>query len=122
MKIKLDENFSPKLAKLFINAGFDTDTVLDEELSGADDAELYEKISKENRCMITLDLDFANIIRFPADSTEGIVVIRPNRPITLELLEYIAGQLIIELRKRSPQGCLWILEPTRLRIRKPAKE
>jgi predicted nuclease of predicted toxin-antitoxin system len=77
VKLKLDENFSPYLAKLFIDAGFDTETVLSENLSGAADDFLFEKIKKENRCIVTLDLDFANILRYPADEMAGIIVIRP---------------------------------------------
>lgn len=76
-KLKLDENFSPQLAALFTNAGFDTKTVLDEKLSGATDDLLFEKIKAEQRCIVTLDLDFANIIRYPTTGTAGIVVIRP---------------------------------------------
>lgn len=91
-------------------------------MSGAADNTLFEKVIAEQRCLVTLDLDFANIIRFPTDETAGIIVIRPNRPITLAILESFTYQLIAELSNKSPAGCLWILEETRLRIRRAEKD
>lgn len=118
-KLKLDENFSPSLAALLIEAGHDTETVLDEKLSGEPDDIIYKQSLNEGRCIVTLDLDFSDIIRFPAENTPGIIVIRPNRPITLEVLKSMAFQVIEALRQNSPENCLWIIEPGRLRIRKP---
>ncbi len=119
LKLKLDENFSPQLSSLFESAGFDTETVLSEQLSGASDDVLFEKIKAEKRCMVTLDLDFANILRYPTNGTAGIIIIRPYRPITLEVMELFSRQLIAELQNSNPENCLWILESNRLRIRRP---
>lgn len=117
LKLKLDENFSHSLTQLFLDAGFDTHSVLDENLSGATDDFLFQKIKEEERCMVTFDLDFSNIIRYPTKNMEGIVVIRPNRPISLEVMENFSRQLILELADKSPKNCLWVLEENRLRIR-----
>jgi predicted nuclease of predicted toxin-antitoxin system len=84
IKLKLDENFSPNTATIFKNAGFDTHTVIDENLSGADDTLIYAQCLSENRCLITFDTDFCDILRFPSETTEGIIVIRPKRLIALQ--------------------------------------
>ncbi len=117
--LKLDENFSPYLAEIFIQAGHDTETVLGENLSGEPDEVISEQCLSEKRCLVTLDLDFANIIRFPADNTPGIIVIRPNRPITLEVMRSMSEKLVVALEQNDPTGCLWILEPDKLRMRRP---
>ena len=117
--LKLDENFSPNVAVLFEVADFDVHTVRDEDLSGADDTIIYRQCLAENRCLITFDTDFCNILRFPPDATAGIIVIRPNRPISLSVVKTLALQIIELLNKQNPEHCLWILEPDRLRIRRP---
>lgn len=122
LRFKLDENFSHHLAKRFEEAGYDVETILDEQMSGAPDDNLFQTVIAEQRCLVTLDLDFANIIRYPTDGTAGIVVIRPNRPITLAVLESFTKQLLAEVAHQNPANCLWILEERKLRIRRPEKD
>jgi predicted nuclease of predicted toxin-antitoxin system len=119
MRIKLDENFSTALVELLRKNGFYAESVLEERLSGAADEDLYAKCQEEERCLITLDLDFSNIVRFPAEGTEGIIVIRPNRPATLDVMASMIELFLKALENQDPANCLWILEPHQLRIRKP---
>lgn len=116
---KLDENFSPALAELLAGRGHDAESVLAEKLSGIPDADLYQVCIAENRCLITLDLDFADIIRFPADTTAGIIVVRPHQPITFDVMKRMIELLVKALETTSPESSLWILEPHQLRMRKP---
>ena len=120
MKFKLDENFGTRTYSLFESAGHDVKTVRQEGMQGVSDQELYEKCRAEARCLVTLDLDFADVIRFPPDQSEGIVVLRlPNIP-SLFLLEKLVGQLLQTLDQ--PMGAsalkrkLWIVELGRIRI------
>lgn len=76
MKFKLDENFGAGTIHLFEKAGHDVHTVLQESLQGASDRNLYKVCGKEQRCLVTLDLDFFDVTRFPPDQIEGIAVIR----------------------------------------------
>ena len=121
-KLKLDENFSPNLTILFRNRGFDTHSVLDENLSGEPDTVIYLECLTENRCLITFDTDFCNILRFPADNTAGIIVIRPHRNIVLSDIRLFALQIIEILEERDPTNCLWVLDSNKLRIRYPKKD
>jgi hypothetical protein len=76
----------------------------------------------EHRILITLDMDFANPLRFPPESTAGIIVLRPPRP----LMSLILSSLLSALDRVSLQfaeGSLWIVEPTNIRIyESPGKE
>jgi predicted nuclease of predicted toxin-antitoxin system len=117
--LKLDENFGPNLTFIFRDAGFDTHSVLDENLSGEPDTVIYRQCLAENRCLITFDTDFCNILRFPADNTAGIIVIRPNRRITLSDVQHFAHVIIELLNKNNPKSCLWIVDSNKLRIRRP---
>lgn len=44
-------------------------TVIDEGLSGANDVDVLAAAVAEDRALITLDLDFANPMRFPPHET-----------------------------------------------------
>ena len=58
-------------------------------MSGSNDDSIYEICKKENRTLVTFDLDFANIIRYPADETQGIIVCRIRKQVSLADVEQI---------------------------------
>lgn len=78
MKFKVDENLPTEYASILRGAGFEADTVFDEKLSGASDSVLSERCRTEDRVLMTLDLDFANVQACPPKSHPGIVVFRPE--------------------------------------------
>lgn len=116
MKFKLDENLSIRTQQLFRAAGHDIQTVRDEELQGSSDQHLYEVCGAEQRCLVTLDLDFADIIRFPPDQIGGIVVIRVPRNPSLPLLEKLVRQFLQMLVRMSVEKQLWIVEVSQIRV------
>lgn len=87
MRFKLDENFGTRTQQLFQAVGHKVQTVRDEGLQGSSDRHLYEVCCAEKRCLVTLDLDFADITRFRPAESNGIIVIRVPRNPSLALLE-----------------------------------
>jgi len=73
MRFKLDENFGGRTQGIFAATGHDVQTVRAESLQGASDQQLYAVCCTEKRCLVTLDLDFANVTRFPPENAGGIV-------------------------------------------------
>jgi predicted nuclease of predicted toxin-antitoxin system len=65
LKFKVDENLPTEYASILRGAGFEADTVSDEKLSGASDSVLSERCRTEDRGLMTLDLDFANVQAYP---------------------------------------------------------
>jgi predicted nuclease of predicted toxin-antitoxin system len=120
MKFKLDENFGVRTKNLFQQAGFDVQTIRQESLQGSSDQTLYKICCAESRCLITLDLDFADVTRFPPEQSGGIAVIRLPRNPSLDLLEKLVTQLIQALTYHSVEMSLeknlWIVEPGRIRV------
>jgi len=80
MKFKLDENFGSRSARLFPKNGHEVETVFQERLSGASGHVIFETCLEEKRCLVTLDLDFADVLRFPPHKTPGVAVFRSPRP------------------------------------------
>ncbi len=122
MKFKLDENFGIRTQENFRAAGHDIQTVRDQKLQGCLDQNLYEVCCKEKRCLVTLDLDFADVTRFPPSSSSGIVVIRIPRNPSFALLEQLVRQLLQALTQIPVEKKLWIVEANRIRIHQPEAE
>ena len=64
MRLKLDENLGQAIAEIFREAGHDVATV-QQGLGGIQDEALYNRCRQEGMCLVTLDLDFSNVLRFP---------------------------------------------------------
>ena len=116
MKFKLDENFGTRTQEIFRSAGHDIQTVFEQNLQGCSDQHLYKVCCSENRCLVTMDLHFADIIRFPPIMANGIIVIRIRRTPTIAILEQLIHQVLQTINQRSVEGELWIVEFGRIRI------
>ncbi|HET6515330.1 MAG TPA: DUF5615 family PIN-like protein, partial [Thermodesulfovibrionales bacterium] len=101
MKFKLDENFGRRTQQIFLAGGHDVLTVRDQELQSCADDRLYEVCCSEQRCLVTLDLDFADVTRFPPEKSGGIIVIRVPKNPSLALLEQLIHQFLKSLTQMS---------------------
>lgn len=116
MKFKLDENLPPSLAEMFAAAGHDAHSVVQQALGGQPDARVIEVCSREQRALVTLDLDFSNILAYPPAKFAGIIVLRlaDQAHVTVEA----AIRRALELLSKEPvTGTLWIVEDRRIRVR-----
>ena len=116
MRVKLDENLPIQLKRLFAESGHDAATVVDEGLGGAPDPEIAAACIAEERVLVTQDFDFSNIRTYPPGEYAGIVVFRLPSAARDVLLE-VGAALIERMRESSPDGQLWIVEASRIRVR-----
>lgn len=120
---KLDENLGLRGHKLFSEAGYDISSVSDQNLCGVVDEALIQVCRIENRCLVTLDLDFANPIQFPPADFSGIVVLRPRKnPEIADILDCLKTLLAALRSGVSLHGKLWIVSATQVREYLPADE
>jgi hypothetical protein len=115
VNFKLDENLDPRIGLVFAEGGHDVETAVSEGMSGSSDDELYNVCCRERRTLITLDLDFANPLRFPPEGTAGIIVLRPPVP-SLPLIRTTIGGALAHIKSGQVDGRLWIVEPGRIRV------
>ncbi len=59
MRLKLDENLGRPMVELFEQSGLDVATVHGEGMTSASDKDLVARAASEQRCLVTLDPDFA---------------------------------------------------------------
>ncbi len=115
MRLKLDENLGRTIAALFTTAGHDVVTVPQQHLCSAPDQELIEVCRQEGRCLITLDLDFANPLVYKPSRYRGIAVMRlPNRVSAAAIVD-VSKTLILGLQVRPIEGKLWTVQGRRIR-------
>ena len=116
MKIKLDENLPAALVNLLRVAGHDAMTVSDESLGGGEDPRILHAAASEQRLLMTFDLDFADIRRYPLGSHAGIVVFRLNDQRWAALKGPVRRLIDSGILDRV-QGGLAIVDELRVRIR-----
>ena len=115
-RFKLDENLPRDAQALLLDAGHEAHTVNDERLAGRPDSKILDACLNEDRVLVTLDLDFADIREYPPSNHRGIWVLRPETQSIENTLSALRGALAL-LGKEPTTNHLWIVEPRRVRIR-----
>ena len=117
LPVKLDENMPRSFERALRCAGLDVCTVPDEALSGADDDIVAAAASTEGRVLVTLDLDFANIVRWPPGRHAGIIVLRPKSEDAPSLAALVE-QTMSALSDSVSRGALIVVGPRGTRVRR----
>lgn len=116
MKFKIDENLPIEVANLLDEAGHDAMTVSDQYLVGSPDTDIASICQREDRTLVTLDLDFSDIRVYPPDEFPGLVVLRLRRQDKPRVLTLIR-RIIPVLSQEPLNQHLWIVDENKIRIR-----
>jgi predicted nuclease of predicted toxin-antitoxin system len=119
VRLKLDENLGTRTARLFAEAGHDVATVAGQGLAGFTDVDLLAACIAEERALITLDLDFANPLRFDPTTTAGVAVLRVSELPGRSDLDAAAQVLVTAMAHASLGGQLWVVDRRRARRYEP---
>jgi predicted nuclease of predicted toxin-antitoxin system len=113
----IDEDLPRSLAAALEAAGMEAVHVVDAGLRGSPDAAVFEEAVRAGRSLITADLDFANVLRFPPGGHEGIVVVRYPNETTVAALNFAIVASLASVSEDELHGAVVVLEPGRVRIR-----
>lgn len=120
MRFKLDENMPADLAVMLRKEGHDVHDVGGEGLAGEDDPPVLRAATREERILITFDLDFADVREYPPGSHSGIVIFRLQDQ-RWTILEGPARRALTDSNLAKLEGGLAIVDETRIRFRRPRK-
>lgn len=115
MRIKLDENLGVRGAQILEHGGCDVATVVTENLCSSSDEKLIGVCRSEKRVLISLDKDFASILRFPPRDYAGIVVLRLPEPLTPASIEDALRRFLEGAAGKDLVGRLWVVDAHRIR-------
>jgi predicted nuclease of predicted toxin-antitoxin system len=116
MQFKLDENLPPSAARLLRGLGHDVMTVYDQGLQGFNDPDILAACQGEGRTLVSLDLDFSNILVFPPERYAGLIVLRLRNPGPKAVLSLLR-RVLPHLESIPVAGRLWIADEHRIRVR-----
>ncbi|MEM9884096.1 MAG: DUF5615 family PIN-like protein [Planctomycetota bacterium] len=114
MRLKVDENLPDEIADQLREAGHDAMNVWQQEMQGVTDDRLVEVCRRERRAILTLDLDFTNITRYPPAELPGVIVLRLGQQSRHQARRAVS-RLIGLLPEDGINGQLWIVGETNLR-------
>ena len=118
VKLKLDENLSRHLRSLLEMLGHDVLTVADEGLLSRPDPVIAAAARAEGRILLTLDVEFADLRKYPPGDHSGIILFRPRSFGPLATIDMVRG-FVASTDMASLAGCVVVVEPGRMRIRRP---
>jgi predicted nuclease of predicted toxin-antitoxin system len=116
ISFKVGENLPVEVARHLTDAGHFASTVMDQDLGGAEDQVIADRCASEGYVLATLDVGFADIMRYPPEEFEGIIVLRLQQQAKDHVLEVV--RRLTDLLETEPlHNRLWIVDEGRLRIR-----
>jgi predicted nuclease of predicted toxin-antitoxin system len=122
LNFKLDENLGKHVADILHQSGYNVATVVDQNLCGVTDETLIGVCNRENRCLITLDMEFGNPLLFKPTDYSGIIVLRLGPKPSLPDFIDAVNVLIKALGKNNISGKLWVVQRNRIREYQPEDE
>ncbi|MBI2526788.1 MAG: DUF5615 family PIN-like protein [Candidatus Rokubacteria bacterium] len=116
MKFKLDENLPAELLDDLRAAGHEADSVPGEQLAGAPDAVLLDRVTNEARVLLTMDKGIGDVRASPPHLHAGIVLLRPPSSGRGTALAFVRRHLLLILERCQP-GRLPVVTERGVRIR-----
>ena len=116
MKFKVDENLPLQVAEVLRQRSHDVFTVREQGLGGSSDLSVFRACLEEERALVTLDIDFADMRTYPPETTAGIIVLRLQRQDKGTVIQ-VLNRVCVLLESEPLFGLLWIVEEDKVRIR-----
>ena len=117
MKLLADENISPNSVASLRNLGFDIIHVREIGLRGKPDEEVMDYAMKEDRVLVTIDSDFADIRKYPPGTHGGIIRMR-LKFCSARAVSACLELLLKALSEKDVKGNLVVTDGEKYRIRR----
>jgi predicted nuclease of predicted toxin-antitoxin system len=118
MKLKLDENLSRHLKPALAALGNDVLTAADEGPLSHPDADIAAAAKHEERMLLTLDVEFADLRKYPPGSHPGIILFRPSslgpQSVNSLVTHFVGSTDLSDLSQ-----CIAVVDANSVRVRAP---
>jgi predicted nuclease of predicted toxin-antitoxin system len=116
MNFFIDECVYRVTTQLLRNWGHDVLTAQEAGLAGKSDEDILAYAVTHQRVLITIDMDFSNIRRFPPKSYIGIIVLK-IRPRAAEKVYKVLAQVLRDVNGEQLSKSLVIIDQSKYRVR-----
>ena len=120
MNFLVDENVYEPIIQYLRSEGHEVIDIRETELSGASDNEIFKKAVEDKLSILTMDKDFARMLRFPPNQCDGIIVIKLYKMSVNETTE-VFKRNFESLKYDEISGKLLIITKDGTRVRTPKK-
>ena len=118
MKFLVDNAISPTVAEALRNAGHDAVHVRQYGLQAAADDEVFARASDEQRVLVSADTDFGTLLALRQGTRPSVILFRGSSPRRPTDQASILLANIEALQADLEEGCIAVIEPARLRVRR----
>lgn len=115
MRFLIDANMPRSLAPRLEAATHEVVDIRDIAQPGIDDEDIFEIAQDQGRVILTQDVEFGDILKYPLGAHAGIVVVRVKNIRPKLLVELVCSA--IETLPDNFAGSVAIIEPGRVRLR-----
>lgn len=120
MRFLIDANLPRAAIVVCQKFGHQVEFARDIGLAAASDEQIAARANQSSAALLTRDMDFADVRRYPPDQYPGIVVLRlPDTAVALEIVRVLERFLMVPEFLEALAGRLAIVEVDRVRFRPP---
>ena len=116
MKFLADMGISPATVTWLNQQGHDAKHLAEERLHKLSDREIFDKAGKENRIILTTDLDFGEIAVSAASASISVIIFRQEDRTPASIIQYLE-KVIHAAKTELEKGVILIVQEGRFRIR-----
>jgi len=117
MRLLVDENLSPRVARMLQQAGHDVAHVIEVGLGSADDAEILDAAVSAARTIVTADTDFGALLAARGTSSPSVVMLRSSDHLTTDEQARLIVAVLARVGEDLEQGAIASVTPERIRLR-----
>lgn len=117
MRLLIDENLSPRVARLLREAGHDAAHVTEVGLGDTDDAVIVDAAADDARAIVTADTDFGALLAARGNSSPSVVMLRSSDHLTPDEQARLIVTVLARLGDELEQGAIASVTPERVRLR-----
>jgi predicted nuclease of predicted toxin-antitoxin system len=117
MRFLADMGVAMRVVEWLRDQGYDARHLREEELQRLPDDQIFRKAVAESRVVLTLDLDFGEIVAFSGQQNVSVVLFRLQNTRTPHVIDRLRV-VLQEALSALEQGAIVVVEESRFRIRR----
>ena len=117
MRLLVDENLSPRVARLLRDAGHDAAHVVEVGLGNTDDPLILGAAADDARTIVTADTDFGALLAARGTSSPSVVMLRSSDHLTPDEQARLVSAVLTRVGDELEDGAIASVTSERIRLR-----